>query len=202
MNEDILLEIGTEEIPSGYILSAVNHLKEISENELKSARIEFKKISIYATPRRLVLYAEDVAEQQLSLETEISGPNEKAAFIDGKPTNAALGFAKKYGVEVSELHIKDGRVCILKKEPSLQTEKVLPEVFVKIISKISFPKTMIWESSKFRFVRPIRWITALYGKKVIKFQIADVKSSNCTWLSYNKKIKVTNSKKFVDVLRN
>ncbi|MDO8735440.1 MAG: glycine--tRNA ligase subunit beta, partial [Elusimicrobiota bacterium] len=202
MLNDILLEIGTEEIPAGYLPFIIEQLKTISESELKSARLSYKNINVWATPRRLILYVEDVAGQQISTETEIYGPPEKTAFIDGKPTAAAFGFAKKYGADVSELKVVNGKVHILKKEPSLKTETVLPEVFKKIISTLTFPKTMVWESSRFRFVRPIRWLLAICGKKTIKFQIADVKSSNLTCARYLKKIKITDPKRHSDILRN
>ncbi|MFA5779527.1 MAG: glycine--tRNA ligase subunit beta [Elusimicrobiota bacterium] len=202
MNNDILLEIGTEEIPAGYLPCAIEQLKKISEAELKSARLPYKNINVWATPRRLILYCEDVAAQQINTETEISGPPTIAAFIDGKPTAAAFGFAKKYGADVSELIVKNGKVYVIKKEPSLKTETVLPEIFKKIISTLNFQKTMVWESSRFRFVRPIRWLLAVYGKKTIKFQIADVKSSNLTCARYCKKIKITEPKRYADVLRN
>ncbi|MBI5573232.1 MAG: glycine--tRNA ligase subunit beta [Elusimicrobia bacterium] len=202
MNNDILLEIGTEEIPAGYIPFAVEQLRKISETELKSAQLPYKNIHIWTTLRRLILYVEDVAGQQRGTETEISGPSSKAAFIDGKPTAAAFGFAKKYGADVSELTVKNDKVYILKKEPSLKTETVLPEILKKVISTLTFPKTMVWEPSCFRFVRPIRWILALYGKKTVKFQIADVKSSNLTCARNLKKIKITEPKRYSDVLRN
>ncbi|PKM92897.1 MAG: glycine--tRNA ligase subunit beta [Elusimicrobia bacterium HGW-Elusimicrobia-4] len=202
MNNDMLLEIGVEEIPAGYLPFAIEQLSTIAGAELKSARLPYKNIHIWATPRRLILYVEDVAGQQISTETEISGPPEKSAFMNGKPTAAAIGFAKKYGIDVSELTVKNGKVQILKKEPSLKTETVLPEIFKKIISTLTFPKTMVWETSRFRFVRPIKWLLALYGKKTIKFQIADVKSSNYTCVRYGKKIKISDPKKFADVLRN
>lgn len=202
MANDILLEIGVEEIPAGYLPPVIEQLRTISGAELKAARLPYKNINVWVTPRRLILYVEDVAGQQIIAETEISGPPEKAAFIDGKPTAAAIGFAKKYGADVSELAVKNGKVRILKKEPSLKTETVLPEVFKKIISTLTFPKTMVWESSRFRFVRPIRWLLAVYGKKTVKFQIADVKSSNLTCARYCKKIKITEPKRYADVLRN
>ncbi|MFH1541421.1 MAG: glycine--tRNA ligase subunit beta [Elusimicrobiota bacterium] len=204
MNKDILLEIGTEEIPDRYLPSIIERLRTISETELKLARLSYKNMHIWATLRRMILYCEDIDEHQIALETEISGPSEKIAFVDGKPNQIAFGFAKKYGVDVSELMIKNGKVCVIKKEPSLKTEIVLPEVFKKIISSLTFPKTMVWGFSRFRFVRPIRWILSLYGKKTIKFQIADVKSSNltCARYSYGKKIKITEPKKYSDILRN
>ncbi|OGS47090.1 MAG: hypothetical protein A2539_08325 [Elusimicrobia bacterium RIFOXYD2_FULL_34_15] len=240
MSKDILLEIGTEEIPAGYIDAAIEQLKVKSENELKSARLGYKKINVYATLRRLVIYVEDVAEQQAAFESEIAGPVAKVAFTPlekttdfvggkpceasdsltpplnitdgkkssltgftyGKPTQVAVGFAKKYGVDVSELIIKNERVYILKKEPALKTENVLAGIFTKIISSLTFPKTMVWEISQFRFARPIRWIVALYGKKVIKFQVADVKSSNFTCIRYFKKTKISDPQKYIIILRN
>ncbi|MDD5686647.1 MAG: glycine--tRNA ligase subunit beta [Elusimicrobia bacterium] len=202
MSRDILLEIGCEEIPAGYLPAAIEQIKAVSEQELKTARLEFREINVCATLRRLVLYVEDISEQQKILKTEISGPSESAAFSEGKPTPAAIGFAKKYGVEVSNLVVKNGKVCAIKNELALKTEEVLPAILKKIISSLTFPKTMKWESSGFRFVRPVRWVLALYGKKVIKFQIADVKSSNITYIRYYKKVKITEPKKYVDILRN
>lgn len=202
MSKDILLEIGTEEIPAGYLPSAIKQLKTISETELKYARIEYKNAAVWATPRRLVLHCEDISEQQKSKELQISGPSEEAAFINGQPTPVAIGFAKKYGVNVLELKIVNSKVHLIKKEPSLKTETVLPEILAKIISSLTFPKTMVWEPSHFRFIRPIRWLLSLYGKKTIKFQIADVKSSNYTCIRYGKKIKITESKKYSNILRN
>ncbi|OGS37978.1 MAG: glycine--tRNA ligase subunit beta [Elusimicrobia bacterium RIFOXYD2_FULL_34_30] len=202
MNRDILLEIGTEEIPSGYINPVIEQLKIKSENEFRSARLEFKKIDVWATLRRLVLYVTEVSEQQLELESEISGPTANVAYLNGQPTQVALGFAKKYGVDVSQLKIKNERIYILIKEQSLKTENILSEIFIKIISSLTFPKTMVWEPLQFRFARPIRWIAALYGKKVIKFQIADVKSSNCTYIRYFKKIKIGDVHRYISILRN
>ncbi|MEW6557387.1 MAG: glycine--tRNA ligase subunit beta [Elusimicrobiota bacterium] len=202
MSKDVLLEIGTEEIPARYLPNAVEQLKTLAANELKSARLDYKKITVWATLRRLVLLIDDISEQQALLETEIAGPTEEVAFINGEPTPAAIGFAKKYNVDIAKLIVKNGKVWITKKEPSLKTENVLPEVFVKIISSLSFQKSMVWENSQFRFVRPIRWILAIYDRKIIKFQIADVKSSNYTYIRYFKKIKVSEPKKYETLLRN
>lgn len=202
MNKDILLEIGTEEIPARYLPATAEQLKTVSEKEFNAARLKYKTIKTYSSLRRLVLYIEDVSESQESFETEISGPSENAAFVGGKPTQAATGFAGKYGVDVSKLSIKNGRVYVLKKEPAHKTEKILPEMFSKIISSLSFPKTMVWEKSGFRFVRPIRWILALYGKKTIKLKIAGVESSDCTYIRYFKKVKITEPGKFINILKN
>ncbi|MBN1383810.1 MAG: glycine--tRNA ligase subunit beta [Elusimicrobia bacterium] len=200
-NKDILLEIGTEEIPARCLPDVTEQLKIVAENELKSARLKYKEIKTWSTPRRLVLYVKEAACRQEPLEAEIFGPTESAAFRDGKPTQAAIGFANKYGFDVSKIFIKNGRACILKKEPLLKTEKILSEMLPEIITSLSFPKTMIWEKSGFRFIRPIRWILALYGRKVIKFKIADVVSSDFSCVRYFKKIKITDPGKFINILK-
>lgn len=202
MTKDILLEIGAEEIPARCLPGVTEQLKAVSEKNFGAARLKYRTIKTWSTPRRLVLYIEDAAEQLEPFETEISGPTESAAFADGKPTQAAIGFARKYGIDVSKMVVKNGRVYVLKKEPSLKTEEILPEIFPEIISSLSFPKTMVWEKSGFRFVRPIRWILALYGKKTIKLKIADVKSSDCTYIRYFKKIKITEPDKYINILKN
>jgi len=202
MAKDILLEIGVEEIPAGYLTDATKQLSAICESIFKDARVGFRKIHIYSTYRRLVVYVKDASEKQILGKKAIIGPTENVAFADGKPTQVAIGFAGKHGVPVSELFVKDSRVCLIKKEPTLNTEQVLPEIFTKIVFSITFPKTMVWEEKRFRFVRPIRWLLALFGKKVIKFQVADVKSSNLTYLKNGKKIKITEPSKYIAALRN
>ena len=202
MAKDILLEIGVEEIPAGYLTDTAGQLSGICDYIFNDYRVGFRKICVYSTCRRLVVYAKDVSEKQLLGKKAISGPSEKVAFCDGKPTQVAAGFAGKHGVPVSELFIKDGRACLIKKEPTLNTEQVLPDIFTNIISRLTFPKTMVWEEKRFRFVRPIRWLLAMFGKKIVKFQIADVKSSNLTYLRNGKKIKITAPSKYLAALRN
>ena len=106
MGKDILLEIGTEEIPARCLPGATEQLKTISEKEFKSARLRYGEIKTWSTLRRLVLYVKSAAEQQEPLEMEVSGPTEGAAFSNGKPTQAAIGFAGKYGLNVSKIFVK------------------------------------------------------------------------------------------------
>ncbi len=202
MSKDILLEIGTEEIPARYLESSAAQLAEICEKEFETARVGYRRINVHCTCRRLIVYVRDVSEKQVPKRNVFLGPSEKVAYENGKPTAAAIGFAGKYKVDIADLFVKDGRVCVIKREPSLETEQVLPDLCVSIIKSLSFPKSMVWEQSRFRFVRPIRWIAALFGKKIIRFQIADVKSSNFTCIRHKKKIKISEPGKFISFLRN
>ncbi|MDR1195438.1 MAG: glycine--tRNA ligase subunit beta [Endomicrobium sp.] len=188
INENIknaLLEIGTEEIPSSYIDPAIKQIETFASKALAGAGLKYAAIKTYATPRRLAVIIENLEEKSPDRTEEILGPALKAAKdAGGNFTQAAIGFANKNGVKPEKLSIKTSEkgeyLCFVKKIKGEKTEKLLSVLFPEIINNISFPKTMVWEESMFRFARPIRNIIALYGSKIIKFQIADVKSSNWT----------------------
>ena len=108
MSRDFLLEIGTEEIPARFMQSTLEQLKSRAQQLFEEARLEWKSLAAYGTPRRLALYVGDLAERQRDLTLEIKGPAKKAAFdSEGKATRAALGFANSRGVKVEDLVVKD-----------------------------------------------------------------------------------------------
>ena len=188
MTENInnaLLEIGTEEIPASYIEPALKQIEELAVKSFNAAGLKYGVIKTYATPRRLVLFVENLDSKSPDKTEEILGPSVQAAKdANGNFTQAALGFASKNGTVAEKLDIKNTekgeRLCFVKKTKGEKTEKLLLNIFPEIIKNIYFPKTMVWEESGFKFARPVRTIIALYGKKVIKFKIADVKSDNWT----------------------
>ncbi|MDI6641011.1 MAG: glycine--tRNA ligase subunit beta [Elusimicrobiota bacterium] len=210
MSKDAILEIYSEEIPARFFPDALEQLKLLTENTFNETKLGFKSVEVYATPRRLVVYIEELEEKTPEETTVILGPPLKIAKDkDGKFTEAAIGFANSQGVNLDELAVKKTAkgdyICIEKKHTGTPTEKILPEIFKKIISEISFPKSMRWEESGFRFARPVRNILALYGNKVIKLQIADVKSTNFTFglsVYHQKKIKIPAPEKYFSVLKN
>jgi len=210
MSKDALLEIYTEEIPARFFPSVTDELRNISSSLLTGQKLEFKDIKIYATPRRLTVYIEQISERTKQESVEIVGPPLSVAKDkNGNFTPAGFGFAKTQGVDPSELKIKKTQkgeyLCVVKNIGGIETEKLLPEIFTKIILGISFPKTMVWTSENIRFVRPIRNILALYGHKTIKLKIVDVKSTNFTYGLYtisNKKIKIQEPQKYVQALKN
>ncbi len=183
---DFILEIGTEEIPSGYILGGLAQLKEATGQMLDKNRISYGSINTYGTPRRIVLIVEDIAEKQEDTVKERKGPPKSVSFDkDGNPTKAALSFAKKNNVEIKDIQIINtpkGEYLFIKKVVSgAATYDVLKQEIPKLISQISWPKSMRWSDVKFSFARPIHWILCLLDGKVVPFEIAGVKTGNITF---------------------
>lgn len=185
MSVPFLLEIGTEEIPDWMIVPALADLERLFRELLDANGLRAGHISTDATPRRLVLKAAALAERQPDSEETISGPPVAAAFKDGQPTGAALGFARKMGVEVGALErIETPRgeyVAHRKKTAGRATRDIFAEALPGLVLKIQWPKTMYWTGKNGpRFIRPIRWIVALLAGEVVPFELAGVRSGRAT----------------------
>jgi len=184
---DLLLEIGTEEIPHWMIPPALRDLERLFQELLQASRLASGAVPIRvdATPRRLVLRASSLPERQPDSEELLTGPPRTAAFKVGQPTQAALGFARKLGIEVSALEIqstpKGDYLCYRKQVAGRATRDILADALPELILKIYFPKTMYWTGKGGpRFVRPIRWLVALLGDEVVPFEVAGVQSARTT----------------------
>ncbi len=210
MQKNMLLEIGTEELPAAYIEPAVKQLYALFEDAMKQGGLKYGTVKCYSTPRRLAIYAEKLDDKSADRVEEILGPSVKAGRSpDGSFTQAAAGFASKHSVAVEKLTVKTTEkgeyFCAIKKIPGEKAEKILAQVLPAIIKKLYFPKTMAWEESQFRFARPMRTIIALYGWKVVKFNVAGVKSSNYTTglhATSAKKIVIFAPEKYLTALKN
>ena len=181
MSVPFLLEIGTEEIPDWMIEPALASLSSLFGDLLAAERLEGSGIRTDATPRRLVLRAAELAERQADAEELVSGPPVSAAFKDGQPTGAALGFARKMGVDVAALERHETPrgeyVAYRKKTAGRASRDILAGALPELILKIQWPKTMYWGAKGGpRFIRPIRWLVALAGAEVVPFEIAGVRS--------------------------
>ena len=206
--KNILLEIGTEEIPSRFIPDALETLKRNAEAALAANRIEFKDAKTYATPRRLVLIITNASEAQTEVVEMLKGPPISTAYDrNGEPTRAAEGFAKGKGITVNDL--KEIEVNGVKyiaaevRQESKATLDVLPELLKNLIAGLTFPKSMYWDNSGVKFARPIRWIVALADDKVIPFKFGNVESGRKTSghrFMGKKAIEVENAAEFLDVL--
>jgi glycyl-tRNA synthetase beta chain len=184
--KELLLEIGTEEIPAGFVPQALIDLENLSRKELEADRIEFEGVKTLGTPRRLVLLFESVSEKQKDAEIKKLGPSKQAAFdLDGKPTKAAIGFAKNQSVPVESLELietdKGTYVGAVKKEPGKQTFQLLSSILPRLILSIPFQKSMRWADVSIRFARPIHWILALFGGEVIPLKVGNIQSSSVTY---------------------
>jgi glycyl-tRNA synthetase beta chain len=180
---ELLLEIGTEEIPSGFIPRALEDMQALLVKAFESQRIAFKEIKAMGTPRRLVLTATGVAPSQEGRWIETVGPARRIAFdSEGNPTKAAQGFARGQGIPVEELQVvrteKGEYVCARREEKGVETFQLLPSILPRLIVSIPFPKSMRWMDLDISFVRPIHWILALFDGKVIPFQVGNVSAGN------------------------
>lgn len=173
----LLLEIGTEEIPAHAMPAILEQLKTLAEKSLTEARIDFGTIQTLGTPRRLSLLISDVATSQADIETEKRGASVKIAFdADGKPTKAAIGFANKNKVRPEDLITRDGYIYAVIREQGKSSAEIFKTLLPKIICDLNFPNNMRWGSLDFKFIRPLRWIVALFGSEIIPFTVADVAS--------------------------
>ena len=180
MAKPFLLEIGCEELPAGFITPALRQLESLAREGLTGARIGFTSIQALGTPRRLALTVEGLADRQQAETRELTGPASRVAFdAEGKPTNAARGFAKGAGIAVEALE----RVTTPKGEYLLArvhdegkpTREVLPGLLPAWVSGITFPKTMHWNGSG-RFARPVRWLLSLWDGEPVPFQAFGIES--------------------------
>lgn len=185
MAENVLFEIGLEELPARFVDDAERQLKEKTVAWLKEERLAFDSVTSFSTPRRLAVIVENISPEQEMLEEEVRGPALNIAKDEnGKWTKAAIGFAKGQGKTVDDLIEKEVKgktyVFVLKQIEGKATESILPD-FANIITSLTFSSHMRWGTHAVRFARPIRWLVGLYGKTVIPFEVAGVKSRNVTY---------------------
>src|SRR4030065_1531875 len=187
MEKDLLFEIGTEELPPSCMEEGVTGLKKVLENKLDESRLEFKEVLTYVPPRRFVAVVKDLREIQKSKEEIVTGPPKKIAFDkNGKPTEAAEGFARSLNLKVSDLEEIEieGKGLYLGKritEKGKMTRDLLGDILKDCLLSISFSKQMTWSDYDLKFIRPIRWILALYDNEIIRFKIINLTSGNVTF---------------------
>lgn len=180
-----VFEIGTEEIPPRFFPPALAQLGEDGRRMLEALRLDFGELKVYGTPRRLVLIVEGLAERQTPHTREERGPAKRVAFDeDGKPTKAALGFARRHGVPPDDLVVKETDqgeyVFAVVREPELSAAEALAGALPDLTTGLTFPKTMRWGTGAVRFGRPVRWLLALVGEEVVEFQIEGLRSGRET----------------------
>lgn len=183
--KNLLLEIGTEEIPSRFLPNALDTLMNNVEKEFDAARIKYGRVAAYGTPRRMALVVRDIEEKQDDKVMNYKGPTWDSAFdANGNPTKAALGFAKSKGVEYENLLPKevDGvrYAFAVISEQGNPVQELLPEILPSVINQLVFPKNMYWSDSTVKFARPIRWIVSLLDSTVIPFNYGGIQSGNVT----------------------
>lgn len=185
MTKQLLLEIGMEEVPARFIRGAVEQLGQKLTKWLTASRISFSTVQLYATPRRMAVMIRDVNEQQTDLDEEVKGPSLRIAQDEqGQWTKAALGFMKGQGVTEHDVYVKEVAdvqyIYARKSSKGAPTFQLLSLHLQDLIQSMVFPKNMRWGSYDLKFIRPIRWMVALFGTDVIPLEITGVTAGRLT----------------------
>jgi glycyl-tRNA synthetase beta chain len=183
---DLLFEIGAEEIPAGFVPPALLQLEVDLARALSEARLAHREVKAVGTPRRLAVWARDVAPRQTDARSEALGPPVAAAYdAAGQPTPAGLGFARSQGVDPSALvrlqTPKGERVAVARVEKGRRAEQVLPAVLSGLIEGLRFRKAMRSRYDEVTFARPVRWLVALLGGRPLKVRHGEVVSGRVTY---------------------
>ncbi len=183
MDRELLIEIGVEEVPASWLPSLTAQLSDVTTAQLKAVRLDVDgPVESWTTPRRLTVRVGRVAERQTDLEEVVSGPPVSAARgADGQFTPAAIGFARKNGVEpdaLEEIATPKGQyLAVRKRQRGRASVDALPDVMTGLLRGLSFPKTMSWDAwledgkGELRFGRPVRWLLFIYGGRVVPYDI-------------------------------
>ncbi len=170
-----LLEIGTEELPAKFSHSVINQIKSLIEFEFDKKLIKCKNVICTSTPRRIVIFLEGLVDNADDKIIIRKGPKAKSAFLNGVPTNAAIGFAKSIGINIKDLEIKKtekGDFVFGKKiEKGESTKSALSSIIPKVIKNLHGSRFMKWGYGSFKFSRPIRWVVSLYNNEILDFVI-------------------------------
>ncbi len=185
MAKELLLEIGSEELPARFIEEGRRGLERLLKERLSAHSLEFARIYTLATPRRLTAVVEGLSEKEPDRTLELKGPAKRAAYDpEGRPTRALEGFMRSQGLSEKDLKVvetpKGEYIYGIKEVKGRTTESILPEILSGVVSSLSFPKTMRWNELTITYPRPLHWLVAIYGGKVVEFSFGPIKSSNRT----------------------
>lgn len=183
---ELLFEIGTEEIPAGYIKPALEYFGRAAQRRLDELGLACGIIDTCGTPRRLTLVVHDLQERQADRIVEHTGPSKQAGFdADGNPSKAAMGFARSRGVPVDALKIaatpKGEYLVAVEDVKGLATRDLLPDVLQNLLGELPFPKSMRWGEGNISFVRPVQWLLALFGGREVQLSVAETNSGHSTF---------------------
>jgi len=169
-------------MPARFVTDSMNQLAKKVRSWLEMKKINFREISAYSTPRRLTVLVLDVDEAQADIHEEAKGPAKKVAQNGaGEWSKAAIGFSRGQGMSVEDIYFKEIKgveyAHVKKFVKGKETKSLLPEL-KEIIKGLTFPKNMRWADQDLRYIRPIKWIVALFGQEVIPFSITNVQTDN------------------------
>ncbi|PCI38719.1 MAG: glycine--tRNA ligase subunit beta [Thiotrichales bacterium] len=207
---DLLIEIGSEELPALLIKRLSDDISNNLSNLLQENNLPFSEVNIFYTPRRVTFIVKDLAEKQNDSVVKRKGPLCKAAFdADGKPTQVALGFAKSCGVDISEIarveSDKGERLHYVENKTGQAAITLLPKIVEQAITNLRQYTFMRWQNYDYKYLRPVHWFVLLYGDKVVPAELFGIKSNNLTYghrFLADKAIALTNTKHYASALEN
>ncbi len=178
---DLLFEIGTEELPSWYVVQAQQSIGPLLESKLAAAQLSHGTTSAYATPRRIAVLVKDVAETSETRLERRRGPSVEVAFdASGEPTKAAIGFAKSLGLEPADLTReetdKGAYVFARLSKGGERATDVLPDILAELIAELPAAQKMRWADIEVPFVRPVAWLAALFGDAVLPVEAVGLRA--------------------------
>ncbi|WP_191833210.1 glycine--tRNA ligase subunit beta [Pseudomonas fluorescens] len=166
--QDFLVELGTEELPPKALSALADAFLAGIEKGLQAAGLNYSGKQVYAAPRRLAVLIRQLDTQQPDRSINVDGPPRQAAFdAEGNPTQAALGFAKKCGVELAEIDQSGAKLRFSQHIPGKATASLLPTIVEDSLNDLPIPKRMRWGARKEEFVRPTQWLVMLLGDDVV-----------------------------------
>ena len=182
---DLLIEIGTEELPPKALTKLINAFEKGIGQGLKDAELSFEKIQAYAAPRRLAVVVSNVEIRQQDRLIERRGPAVSAAFdSEGQPTKAVQGFARSCGVEVDALGrletAKGAWLVFKQQQQGAETSNLIGDILQKALAALPIPKRMRWGNLPGEFVRPVHWLVLLFGDEVIPLELLGVSAGRTT----------------------
>ncbi len=203
MTNNALFEIGVEELPASEMDQIKQQLKDLSQNSLQEAKIDYENLLCFVTNRRISIWIQNLSEKQQDMTIVKKGPSQHVAFCDGKPTKALIGFLTTNQASEDEIFVQEGYVYLKKKIEGKKSREVLPEIFKKIVSSLKFTKPMKWADGKYEFIRPVKWILCIYNSEILPLELFGVESSNMTYSHpyMGRKIEIKGPQDYIDVLR-
>ena len=206
ITKDFLVELGTEELPPTQLKKLSDAFTQGIEAGLKEAGLsEGTELVSYAAPRRLAVMVKNLAEKQQDRDEVIYGPPANIAFdADGKPTKAALGFAKKSGASVEDLSEENGKLKISRRIAGQATTELLAGIIQTSLEKMPIAKRMRWGSSRIEFVRPVQWLIMLFGNDVVNGEVLGLSAGNTSRghrFHANKEITISSPAQYQQAMR-
>ncbi|MFZ2289051.1 MAG: glycine--tRNA ligase subunit beta [Halopseudomonas yangmingensis] len=202
---DFLVELGTEELPPKALKKLSEAFLSGVEQGLRDAGLAYASVRVYAAPRRLAIVVGQLATQQPDRSSQLDGPPLQAAFdAEGKPTQAALGFARKCGVELSEIDCSGPKLRFQRREPGQPAVSLLPGIVDAALAALPIPKRMRWAARKTEFVRPTQWLVMLLGDQVIDCEILAQRAGRVSRghrFHANHEVRISNPASYAEDLR-